>query len=84
MAQGHRSLEELDGLPAGLDGLYADSLKRVVKLGKEDWLRCYAPGDGNFSPLLLDAVLDVAVRKHRSRADPAISVAACGPHFEWG
>ena len=37
MAKGLRSLTELDGLPTGLDGLYFDSLNRVVELGKRDW-----------------------------------------------
>jgi hypothetical protein len=43
MAQGQRSLQELDGLPDGLDELYADSLRRVVTLGKKEWSRDYAP-----------------------------------------
>jgi hypothetical protein len=43
MAQGKRALDELEGLPSGLDGLYYDSLDRVVKLGKDDWAQDYAP-----------------------------------------
>jgi len=43
MGQGLRSLTELEGLPEGLDGLYFDSLDRVVKLGKRDWFTEYRP-----------------------------------------
>jgi len=43
MAKGQRSLTELEGLPEGLDGLYFDSLNRVVKLGGRDWYSQYAP-----------------------------------------
>jgi hypothetical protein len=43
IANGERSLTELEGLPQRLDGLYFESLQRVVKLGKGDWLREYAP-----------------------------------------
>ena len=38
-----RTFEELDGLPEGLDNLYADSLNRVVQLGKKEWSIDYAP-----------------------------------------
>lgn len=41
--QGKRSLTDLEGLPEGLDGLYYESLARVVKLGKQDWQTTYAP-----------------------------------------
>ncbi len=43
MVKGQRSLTDLDALPEGLDGLYHDSLGRLVKLGKKDWLENYAP-----------------------------------------
>ena len=43
IAGGQRSLTELEGLPEGLDGLYFDSLKRVVTLGKRRWHEEYAP-----------------------------------------
>ncbi len=49
MANGERSLTELEGLPQGLDGLYFESLQRVVKLGKGDWHREYAPVMGMLS-----------------------------------
>ena len=41
--QGKRSLTDLEGLPEGLDGLYYESLARVIKLGKQDWHTTYAP-----------------------------------------
>jgi hypothetical protein len=41
--RGKRSPTNLDGLPKGLDSLYYESLERVVKLGKRDWLTTYAP-----------------------------------------
>jgi len=41
--QGKRSLTALEGLPEGLDGLYYESLARVIKLGKQDWHTTYAP-----------------------------------------
>jgi len=43
MAKGQRALDDLEGIPAGLDGLYYDSLKRVLDLGKKDWAANYAP-----------------------------------------
>lgn len=43
IAQGQRKWDDLRGLPIGLDELYADSLHRVVKLGKDDWNKDYAP-----------------------------------------
>jgi hypothetical protein len=43
IAQGKRSLDQLDGLPKGLDALYFDSLQRVVEQGKGDWYQDYAP-----------------------------------------
>jgi hypothetical protein len=43
IANGKRSLTDLKGLPEGLDGLYYDSLQRVVNLGKKDWSTVYAP-----------------------------------------
>jgi len=43
MARGQRSPDDLEGLPAGLDGLYYESLGRVVKLGSRDWSRDYSP-----------------------------------------
>lgn len=44
-----RSLTELEGLPEGLDGLYFESLQRVVQLGKGDWHNEYAPLVGMLS-----------------------------------
>ena len=49
IANGERSLTKLEGLPQGLDGLYFESLQRVVKLGKGDWHREYAPIIGMLS-----------------------------------
>ena len=43
IARGQRSLDDLDELPPGLDALYHDSLERLVRLGKKDWTRDYAP-----------------------------------------
>lgn len=43
VARDQRSMEELEGLPPGLDGLYADSLQRLIRLGKQDWAQAYAP-----------------------------------------
>ncbi len=43
IANGKRSFTNLEGLPEGLDGLYYDSLQRVVDLGKKDWSTIYAP-----------------------------------------
>ncbi|MFL5655392.1 MAG: AAA family ATPase [Ktedonobacteraceae bacterium] len=43
IAGGQRPLTQLEGLPEGLDGLYFDSLERVVKLGKRSWYEEYAP-----------------------------------------
>jgi hypothetical protein len=43
MAKGQRGLDDLEGIPAGLDGLYSDSLRRIVGLGKKDWASTYAP-----------------------------------------
>jgi hypothetical protein len=49
VARGQRSIEELDELPDGLDKLYYDSLNRVVKLGRNDWSKDYAPLMGTLS-----------------------------------
>lgn len=49
IANGERSLTEPDGLPQGLDGLYFESLQRVVTLGKGDWHTEYAPVMGMLS-----------------------------------
>jgi hypothetical protein len=43
VADGLRTLDDLDGLPTGLNGLYFDSLERVVSLGTENWATAYAP-----------------------------------------
>ncbi len=43
MALGLRPVEDLEGLPEGLDNLYHDSVQRVVALGKRDWTTEYAP-----------------------------------------
>jgi hypothetical protein len=37
LAKEQQSWEDLDALPAGLDGLYHDSLQRVVRLGGKQW-----------------------------------------------
>ena len=42
ITRGQRLLSELEGLPEGLDGLYFDSLERVVTLGKRKWRGEYA------------------------------------------
>jgi len=49
IAKGQRSLCDLKGLPEGLDGLYYQSLERVVELGKKDWYETYAPFMGILS-----------------------------------
>ncbi|WP_414573500.1 hypothetical protein, partial [Nostoc sp. CCY 9925] len=43
IADDQQSITELGNLPKGLDALYFDSLRRVVKLGKKDWGNIYAP-----------------------------------------
>lgn len=43
LAAGAPAPDALDGLPAGLDGLYEESLRRVVQAGGGDWGRDYAP-----------------------------------------
>ncbi|MBD2234615.1 AAA family ATPase [Phormidium tenue] len=43
ISSGQQSITELDRLPKGLEALYFDSLRRVVKLGKKDWGSIYAP-----------------------------------------
>jgi len=43
VALGQQSLANLEGLPQGLDELYYESLRRVVELGKKDWVEAYAP-----------------------------------------
>jgi hypothetical protein len=43
VAGGLRSLLDFDGLPVGLNGLYSDSLERVVRPGTGDWATAYAP-----------------------------------------
>ena len=42
-AEGQQALDALDRLPSGLDGLYYNSLDRVVKIGKKDWATVYKP-----------------------------------------
>ena len=42
-AEGQQALDALDGLPSGLDGLYYNSLERIVRLGKKDWSTVYKP-----------------------------------------
>ncbi|MBD1898909.1 NACHT domain-containing protein [Trichocoleus sp. DQ-A3] len=49
IAKGQRSLCDLEGLPEGLDGLYYQSLERVIELGKQDWHETYAPFMGILS-----------------------------------
>ncbi len=58
MSRGQRELNDLIGLPAGLDSLYYDSMERVVKLGGRDWLRDYAPLFGALSVALSYLTLD--------------------------
>jgi hypothetical protein len=43
LAKGQQTLDNLGGLPAGLDGLYYRSLERVIGLGHKHWSRDYAP-----------------------------------------
>jgi hypothetical protein len=43
VAANQQSLADLAGLPAGLDGLYFESLRRVVALGNKDWATVYQP-----------------------------------------
>jgi hypothetical protein len=43
VAGGLRKLLDFEGLPAGLNGLYSDSLQRVVRPGAADWTTAYAP-----------------------------------------
>jgi hypothetical protein len=56
--QGKRSLTALEGLPEGLDGLYYESLARVVKLGKQDWHTTYAPLIGILSVVRTSLTLE--------------------------
>ncbi len=42
-AAGQLALDNPAGLPAGLDGLYHDSLARVLRLGNKDWTTVYKP-----------------------------------------
>ena len=57
IASGQRSLNELEGLPEGLDGLYYQSLKRVVESGKQDWRKTYASFLGILSVALTSLTL---------------------------
>lgn len=43
VAEGQQSLDNLAGLPFGLDALYASSLERIVKLGMKTWNTDYKP-----------------------------------------
>jgi tetratricopeptide (TPR) repeat protein len=43
MVKGQQPFGELAGLPAGLDGLYYESLTRLIKLGGRAWMEDYAP-----------------------------------------
>lgn len=43
IAQSRRTFGDFDGLPDGLDALYADSLRRVVQVGTKEWSKDYAP-----------------------------------------
>ena len=43
MVSGQRKLSDLSGLPTGLDGLYYESLNRLVRQGKKNWRNDYAP-----------------------------------------
>ncbi len=43
IADGLRSVDDVDALPPGLNGLYFDSLQRVVRLDPSSWARAYAP-----------------------------------------
>jgi hypothetical protein len=42
MAKGKQALDDLEGLPFGLEGFYYDSLHRVIGLGRGDWAQDYA------------------------------------------
>ena len=60
MARTQRPVDDMEALPAGLDGLYYDSLKRAVELGNKEWNGQYAPFLGVLSvaqeSLLLEQV----------------------------
>jgi WD40 repeat protein len=43
LTKGQQTLDNLEGLPAGLDGLYYRSLERVIGLGHKQWSQDYAP-----------------------------------------
>lgn len=49
ITQGQRALTDLDGLPMGLDGLYEDSLNRVIQVGAGQWAKDFAPLLGTLS-----------------------------------
>jgi WD40 repeat protein len=42
-ARGQRTLDDLEGLPEELDGLYYDFLSRVVRFAGKNWATSYAP-----------------------------------------
>src|SRR5256885_1553981 len=58
IAKDQQPLADLEGLPAGLDGLYFASLGRVIKLGKHDWFKDYAPLMGVLSVAQESLTLD--------------------------
>jgi hypothetical protein len=59
VAAGQQSLDNPAGLPAGLDGLYNESLRRVVTLGKKDWATVYQPFLGVLSVALEPLTLEL-------------------------
>jgi len=60
LAMPHHSLSDLDSLPTGLEGLYYDSIKRVVSLGSGTWQATYSPLMGVLSvaqsPFTIDQI----------------------------
>lgn len=60
LALPHHPLSDLESLPTGLEGLYYDSIKRVVALGGKSWESNYSPVMGVLSvaqsPLTIDQI----------------------------
>jgi hypothetical protein len=66
-----RSLFDLEGLPEGLDGLYYDSLQRVVSLGKKDWREVYAPVLGILS-VAQEALTESQIQAFTNRTERTV------------
>ncbi|MCZ7567017.1 MAG: hypothetical protein M5U01_00255 [Ardenticatenaceae bacterium] len=60
MVSGQRPPDELRGLPPGLDGLYYESLDRVVTIGGREWSTAYGPILGVLSVAQASLTLDQA------------------------